>query len=141
MPSFSGLIQREEIGWSTTEDRRSSRRHAASLRVQCRLLAVGGETWAGQVRNLSTYGIGLVLPKPPGLGQLLAIELARKDGTVMRGIMARVVHETRESSRAFVAGGAFVRELEPEHLQFFHADAVHPSGPDCRRWQRFPCNV
>src|SRR5205085_12212115 len=109
MPQLSGFVQREETCWSTSEDRRSSRRHAATLRVQCRPLAAGAESLAVQVRNVSAYGVGLVLPKAPGLGQLLAIELARKDGTFVRGVMARVVHETRESSRAFFAGAAFVK--------------------------------
>ena len=38
-------------------------------------------------------------------------------------------------------GCAFVRELPDKYLRFFQAGAVHPSGPDCRRWTRFACNV
>ena len=51
------------------------------------------------------------------------------------------MHEVRESSQAYVIGCAFIRELETDCLQFFQADAVHPAGPDCRCWTRFPCNV
>jgi hypothetical protein len=143
MPQSIDAAQQEDSAWSTNEDRRASPRHAANVRVLCRLVTGGAAPpiWTAQVRELSTYGIGLLLPKAPGLGQLLGIELACNNGTFVRTIMARVVHEERESSQAFVVGCAFIKELDDEHLRFFQAGAVHPRGPDCRRWTRFPCNV
>jgi hypothetical protein len=136
-------LEQQDSEWCTNEDRRASPRHPANVRVQCRLVTGGAATplWTAQVRELSKFGLGLVLPKAPGLGQLLGIELARKNGTFVRTVMARVVHEERESSQAFIAGCAFIKELEDEHLRFFQAGAVHPATPDCRRWTRFPCNV
>ncbi|HWY88285.1 MAG TPA: PilZ domain-containing protein, partial [Gemmataceae bacterium] len=111
--------------------------------VLCRLLTNGAAPaiWTVQVRELSTLGISLILPRPTGIGQLLGIELTRKNGSFVRTVLARVVHEARESSHAFVVGAAFIKELEDEHLRFFRAGAIHPSAPDCRRWTRFPCNV
>jgi hypothetical protein len=137
------FLEQADAPWSKHEERRASPRLPAKLRAQCRLLTsdAAAPAFAVQVRELSNYGIGLILPKPPGLGQLLDIELARANGTRVRGILARVVHEARESSQAIFVGGAFVKELEDVHLRFFQAGAVHPSGPDCRRWTRFPCNV
>jgi hypothetical protein len=144
MPQSVHCLEQEDSGWPANEDRRASPRHPATdVRVACRLVTGGAAPpiWTAQVRELSTYGIGLVLPKAPGLAQLLGIELARKNGTFVRSVMARVVHQVRESSRSFIAGCAFIKELEDEHLGFFQAGAIHPAGPDCRRWTRFPCDV
>ena len=142
MPQPSDLLE-QDSAWSSHEDRRASARHPSNVRVLCRLLANGAAPpiWTVQVRDLSAYGIGLVLPRSTGLGQLLGIELARKNGNFVRTVLARVVHEVRESSQTFLVGAAFIKELEDEHLSFFQAGAVHPSVPDCRRWTRFPCNV
>jgi hypothetical protein len=143
MPQLFQVSDDEWRPWSLTEDRRASPRHPASIRVSCQLLDddAAGPGWTAQVRELSTFGIGLVMPEPPGHGQLLAIELARANGTFVRNILARVVHEVRESPRSFMVGCAFIKEMADEHLRFFRAGAVHPSGPDGRRWARFATNV
>jgi len=65
----------------------------------------------------------------------------RKNGTVVDTVMVRVVHERRQSSDAVIVGGAFIMDLNDEHLRFFQASAVRSSASDCRRWTRFPCNV
>jgi hypothetical protein len=143
MPQSIDSLEQEGSAWCTNEERRASPRHPANVRVLCRMVTggVAPPMWTAQVRELSTYGIGLVLPQSPGLGQLLGIELTRKNGTFVRTVLARVVHQERESRQSFIVGCAFIKELEDEHLRFFHAEAVHPSRPDCRRWTRFPCNV
>jgi hypothetical protein len=143
MPQPIDFLEKEDIGWSLSEDRRASPRHPAKVRVLCKLVTRGTAPpiWTAHVRDLSTFGIGLILPKPPGLGQRLEIELARKNGTFVGTVMARVVHEARESSQSFFAGCGFIKELDDEHLRFFQAGAVHPVGKDHRRWTRFPCNV
>ena len=143
MPQPIDFLEQEDTPWSTNEDRRASPRHPTDLRVVCRQLTIGTAPliWTAQVRNLSAFGIGLIVPKAPGLSQRLEIELAGKNGTLVRTIQARVVHQTWESRQSYFAGCGFIKELEDEHLRFFHAEAVHPSGPDFRRWTRFPCDV
>jgi PilZ domain len=143
MPQLFPVLDEERYAWSASEDRRASPRRPAKIRVSCRLLTsdAAAPSWTAQVRELSAFGIGLMLSKPPGHGQLLAIELARTNGTVVRNVLARVVHEVRESSQSYIVGCAFIKELADEHLRFFHAGAVHPSAPDCRRWARFASNV
>jgi hypothetical protein len=143
MPQSMDSLEQEGDAWCTSEDRRASPRHPANVRVLCRLVTggVAPPIWTAQVRELSTYGIGLVLPQAPGLGQLLGIELTRKNGTFVRTVLARIVHQAQESRQSFVIGGAFIKELEDEYLSFFHAQAVHPLRSECRRWMRFPCNV
>src|SRR5437763_7969509 len=132
MPLSVESRERDETPWSAHEARRASPRHAAKVRVRCALAAdhAAASPWSVPVRNLSTHGIGLLVPKAPGLGQLLDIDLARRDGAFVRKVLARVVHEARESSQSFFAGAAFVKEMDDENLRFFEAGAVHPTGPD-----------
>jgi hypothetical protein len=142
MPQFIESLDRDPGSWCANEDRRASPRHPAKGRAMCRLVS-GDDTapWTATVRELSKYGLGLVLPRPAGAGRLLSVELARDYGMSPRTLIARVIHESRESSRAAVVGCAFIKELEDEFLGFFRAGAVQPAGPDCRRWTRFPCNI
>lgn len=143
MPQPTEILARDETTWPGGEDRRASRRHAAHARVCCMPATKGAlpPIWSATIRDLSAFGVGLTMPIAPGHGQILAIELKRKNGAFVRTILARVVHEARESSQAFVIGCAFVSELKEENLRAFHAGAVHPAAPDCRRWTRFACNV
>jgi hypothetical protein len=143
MPQSLDSLEQEGSAWCSSEDRRASPRHAASVRVLCRLVTggVAPPMWTAPVRELSTYGIGLILPQAPGLGQLLGIELTRKNGTLVRNVLARIVHQQRESRQSFIVGCAFIKEIEDEYLSLFHAQAVPPAQPNGRRWLRFPCNV
>src|SRR5438105_3751 len=125
MPQLIESLAREEGGWCTNEDRRASPRYPATGRALCRL--IGGDdrsAWTVPVRELSRYGIGLVLPRAQGTGRLLNIELARPYGMSPRTLAARLVHESGQSRQAVLAGCAFIKELERQHLAFFRAYAV-----------------
>jgi hypothetical protein len=137
------FLEGEDAAPSTNGDRRAFRRHPVNACLRCKPVKSGDTPpiWTAQVRDLSNLGIGLVLPEAPGYGTLLEIELKRKNGTIVRNVLARVVHEERESSKSFAVGCAFITELKDKDLCGFQAGAVRPSGPDCRSWTRFPCNV
>lgn len=142
MEQMIDVLEREETTRSTNEERRAATRYPANVRVRCTPLR--GDTpviWTAQVRDLSALGVGLVLPQCPGLSVLLEIELTRKNGTFVRNVLARVVHEAQEPGQPAFVGCAFATEIADDELRLFDAGAVHPSGPDCRRWTRFPCNV
>jgi hypothetical protein len=143
MPHPTDLPEREDSTRCTNEERRASRRRPANVRVRCMPFKTGDSPpiWTAQVRDVSRLGIGLILPHPAGPGTLIEIELTQKSGALVRNVLARVVHQERESSKTYVVGCAFVTELEDRDLGAFQAGAVRPSGPDCRRWTRFPCNV
>jgi hypothetical protein len=143
MPQAIDYLDKEDTSWYTTEDRRVSCRHESKLRVLCSLVTNDADSpiWTNQVRDLSAFGIGLILPKVPGLGQLLHVELARKNGTPVRTVLARVVHKSRVSSKSCDVGCAFMKELKEEQLRLFPVGSVPLLGPDCRRWTRYPCNV
>lgn len=128
--------------WPTSNERRSSPRYPAPLRVRC--VALKGEdkiTWTAQVRDLSTLGIGLLLPERPELTALLEIELVNRNGVLVRPLLARVVYIEEESGGVWHVGCAYVTELNDEELRDFQARAVRTDEGDCRRWTRFPCNV
>jgi hypothetical protein len=143
MPHPSDAPEREDLARCTNEERRASTRRPANVRVRCVPFKTADSPpiWTAQVHDVSLLGIGLILPYPPGHGTLIEIELTRKSGTFVRKVLARVVHQERESSKTYVVGCAFVTELEDRDLAAFQAGAVRPSGPDCRRWMRFSCNV
>jgi hypothetical protein len=143
MPQPTQIVDTNVLQWSINEERRSSPRLPGNLRARCMPMGTvdNPPIWTAGVRDLSAYGIALVLPKGPGQSMLMEVELLRRNGVFVRTILARVVHEERESSQSYLVGCAFVRELEDQHLRFFQASAVHPTRPDCRRWTRYPCNV
>ena len=79
MPQLIEALASEDSGWCTSVDRRACPRYPATGRAVCRL--IGGDdrpAWSVPVRELSRYGIGLVLPRAQGTGRLLNIELARR---------------------------------------------------------------
>jgi hypothetical protein len=125
------------------EERRSSRRYPASLRVPVRLADGAGPTWYAPVRDLSTLGIGLRLPQEINLATLLEVKLQQPNGVVVRPVLARVVHlwEEDRCGTSCIVGCAFISELSEAELQLFHAEAIRPPAGDGRRWLRFPCNV
>jgi PilZ domain len=121
-------------------ERRASVRHPATLRVSYRLVSPPGDV-AGhaRVQDISTLGVGLVLPYPAAPLTLLQLAFEGKTGGVPRTALARVVHSASEASS--LVGCAFVRELDDAILRCFHAARVGAPAGDGRRWVRFPCNV
>ncbi len=117
-------------------------RYRAPLRVPCRLLEdPGAGTWKARVRDLSSLGIGLLLPHQVALASLLEIELQKANGVLVRTVLARVIHVAEEAPRNWTVGCAFAGELTEAEMRLFHAEAVRPKTGDHRRWIRFPCNV
>src|SRR5438309_1705352 len=101
-------LVREDSARSSNEERRASTRHPANVRVRCMPASTTDNPpiWTAQVRDLSNHGIGLILPKAPGHGMLIEIELKRKNGTFVRTLLARVVHEEPETSKSVIVGCA-----------------------------------
>jgi hypothetical protein len=100
-----------------------------------------GQSWQARVRDLSTLGIGLLVSHPVELAALLEVELVRGNGTLVRTVLARVIHVEEDGPHSWIVGCAFVSELTDAELSLFHAEAIRPKANDHRRWVRFPCNV
>jgi PilZ domain len=126
---------------SPDAERRSSVRRRTTFGITYRILDGDERRVEARVRDLSTLGIGFVVPTPLRLSALLEIELRSPKSLLVRQVLARVVHLCEETPRTWIAGCAFVNELSTEELKLFHAEAVRPSAGDNRRWVRFPCNV
>jgi PilZ domain len=67
-------------------------------------------SWAAQVRDLSSGGIGLVISHPFRPGTYVAIDLQR--GTALaRSLLARVVHANEQPGGTWSIGCEFVKPL------------------------------
>lgn len=127
---------------SSNEERRGDMRHYVRARATCRIFAEGAtQTWKGLVRDISTLGIGLVLPLSFPAGTLLEIDLENNSGNWVGAMRARVIHTEQGSQGGWVIGCAFIMELSDAEMRLFQAEKVKPAVPDGRRWMRFPCAV
>jgi len=142
MGNLPAFAEEEAVRRSPNEERRATVRHRSALRVSCRLADdPAAEPWKARVRDLSTLGIGLLLPHRRELAELLEIELVKASGALVRTVLARIIHVEEDGPRSWFIGCAFVSELTDEELRLFHAEAIRPKTKDHRRWIRFPCNV
>jgi hypothetical protein len=142
MRNWSATVEEDAVSRSPNEERRASVRHRSGLRVSCRLVDdLAAEAWQARVRDLSTLGIGLLLPHKRELAELLEIELVKANGALVRTVLARIIHVEEDGPRSWFVGCAFVSELTDEEMRLFHAEAARPKTKDHRRWIRFPCNV
>jgi hypothetical protein len=123
------------------EERRAAPRYHVTLTADCRPVDNIGRCCQGEVRDISTLGVGFVLPRPVEQSDLLEIELRKKTTDFVKTLLARVVHVEPDDAGAWLVGCAFTRELTDAELRQFQAQRVRPEGPDSRRWVRFPCNV
>jgi hypothetical protein len=124
---------------SPNEERRAAPRYRVQLPLSCRPADDAGPGWTGQVRDVSALGVGFLLARRLELSTLLEIELSNRG--MHQLILARVVHVEAHQAGLWLIGCAFTTELTDEELHLFQAQRQRPSGPDSRRWVRFPCNV
>jgi hypothetical protein len=135
-------------------ERRAAHRRPAALWASCRTADDGPRRWRVQVHDLSPYGVGLTADYPFEPGTLLRLEIEGHDLVVIHTVQARVVHLQGQESAGrrqesagrlggttWLIGCAFAAELDDATLQALRAERVRPSGPDARRWVRFPCDV
>lgn len=123
-----------------SEERRAALRYRSTTTSSCRPAGTSFTVQAG-VRDVSNYGIGLLLTEPIELSTLLELDLIQPNGKLLRTVLARVVHVECWSEDEWLIGCAFTAELSDAELKLFHAERVRPPAGDGRRWVRFPCNV
>jgi hypothetical protein len=120
------------------ERRASARLPSTALASYHALGDVDGVRQIARIRDVSTFGVGLLLPSPVIPEDLLRLAFKGAMGGE-RTALARVVHAASAAGR--LVGCSFVRELDEAILRLFHAARVGSSAGDGRRWVRFPCNV
>lgn len=79
---------------------------------------------AASVRNVSTGGIGLVVPEQLKHGELLSIQLPGKQNAAPVTVLACVVHCRPIDKRTHSIGCTFARELTEEDLACFGASVA-----------------
>lgn len=124
------------------DERRGASRIKATMTISCRPLDANGFSLGrGQVRDVSSLGVGFYYPRSLEVGSLLEIDLIKERRSHVYRTLARVVHVDTDASGAALIGCAFIHELTDHELRLFQAERAQPAHPDCRRWVRFPCNV
>ncbi len=123
------------------EDRRAAERLQSAGEVLWSPATGEGQFWPARLHDVSSLGLGLVLPRAVDVGTLLVLDLRPRCPTQTQPLSARVVHVTPSGEGEWLVGCALVGELSDQELSVFRAARVRPAGPDCRRWVRFPCSV
>jgi PilZ domain len=126
------------------EERRVALRFPTSLQtavLPVRRPAEPEAPWQARVRDVSAYGLALMLPHPVEPSTVLTADLESPEQGVVRNVLARVVHVTAREPGQWVVGCALISEMSDEDLGRFHAARARPAATDCRAWVRFPCNV
>src|SRR6516162_9471250 len=76
MPGEALRADAEGRGPATYADRRAAARHQCSLEAICHALGGGEEgPWTGKVLDLSTTGLGIILPQPLERGTILLVDI------------------------------------------------------------------
>jgi PilZ domain len=123
-------------------ERRGAARLSTDKETCCKpALAPDGLSWPARVRDISAFGIGLLLDHRPQPYTRLTIDLERTTGGLVRTVLARVVHTTEQPGGDWLVGCALTAELSDDELRALQAERVRPAAPDCRAWVRFPCNL
>lgn len=117
MPQGTSKFQAEPH-LTQTEDRRVRVRHTRQLKTYCQ--RGEGELdqvwWVGYVRDISTAGIGLVIPQRFEPDTTLTVEVESRHSDESRAVQVRVVHAAPQPGGGWLLGCAFARELTGPEL-------------------------
>lgn len=103
---------------SSPMERRAWVRYPCDLDSACQPLAgARGLQWPGKVRNLSMGGIAIRLARRFEAGTVLAIDVQGRDETVLRTVLARVIHVLLQNDGSWLLGCAFTSPLNDEDLK------------------------
>jgi serine/threonine protein kinase len=94
----------------------------AVSRLEGRCLPVSGhreDEWSGCVRDISVYGIGLILNRRFEPGTILQIRLPEKAEGAPHYLLARVIHQKALSRRKWLVGARFATPLSEAELESF----------------------
>lgn len=107
-----------ESSTDTLVERRAAVRYACDLDSRCRRFASGErDFWAGQILNISTCGMGLLVCRKFEVGTLLGITVETTNPVAIHTYMARVANVRAESPNSWIIGCAFTTRLSEEELE------------------------
>jgi hypothetical protein len=161
---------REPNPAANDHNRRISDRFNCDLPTHCHPIGFPeGSRLRVRLRNISRAGANLTLDRSLPPGTILRLELPGNGSAAGRDlvpdghadiadienleepsplaatftsstVLACVVHAVRQPSGEWQLGCTFVNQLRDDDLIPFGARLERPSGPEQRRWVRFPCN-
>ncbi len=103
-------------------ERRTAPRYRCTTLLPCRVAAVAiGPVGAAEVQNLSTGGLGLLLPCAVDIGAMLTIKLDGPAAEKMGPLEARVIHGQPADDGRWLAGCILTRSPGPEFEEFLAA--------------------
>ncbi|MBL8794739.1 MAG: PilZ domain-containing protein [Planctomycetia bacterium] len=103
-------------------ERRGSVRYPCSAESfstdnSCRpITATKREAWTAIIRDLSTGGMGIIVPRRFEPGTLLTIDLEDAARTSHNSFVVRVMHITQETENSWLLGCAFTSKLSEAEL-------------------------
>ena len=108
-------------------DLRSERRYQSTFGTVCYLDRTPSEQNGGLVWDISTGGVGLLLPFAPAKGKVFPLLLTTEDGRAGLSVSIKVAHIRQLSTGDFFVGGRFDRTLSATEIEpFITADAGQP---------------
>jgi c-di-GMP-binding flagellar brake protein YcgR len=125
---------------ATHHDRRLWTRYPSDLHVTVRDASTAeAAPIEAQVRDISLGGANLITDRPFETGQILTLELPRRDAAA-NDILACVVRVVSEKPGEWSLGCVFSRELTDEDMANLGANRERHVPSDQRTWVRVPCN-
>jgi hypothetical protein len=110
----------EGRGPTSCTDRRAAARHRCSMEAICHALGGGSEgPWTGKVLDLSTTGLGIILPQPLERGTILLVDIPSTAAGVPQSLSACVIH-----TRPYEDGGVFNGCILAEQLSEAELEAL-----------------
>ena len=117
MPELDRLQEEGARETPAGSERREAERFPCDVRPFWGEWGTGRCAATAQVRDVSTTGIGLLMPCWIRPGQVLVIKLCGAVRGLNRPLLVRVIHSTRQPDGHWLCGGTFVRRLTEVELR------------------------
>jgi hypothetical protein len=103
---------------SARSDKRTWERHPSGLKATYSVVTAGDSTnHEAVVLNISASGVGLAVDRATEAGTLLSVDLMNATDTVVRTVLACVVHACSWKGERWALGCNFIRQLTEEDLK------------------------
>jgi hypothetical protein len=99
-------------------ERRAAARYRCGLETNCHAVGGGPEgPWTGKIYDISTTGIGVVLPESLDRGTILLVDLPVPAGGKPQALSACVIHARPHEDGGFFAGCILAERLGDAELE------------------------
>jgi hypothetical protein len=99
------------------KEKRVSMRYPCNREVLCRPPESTAEFFPGRARNLSTWGVGIVVPRHVAPDTTMVVAIASRSGELVHELAVRVVHARGMPICGWYLGCEFLEELELDEVK------------------------